>query len=189
MDPTLSTAAPAAPQPRLEALHSVRAWRGGRPAWARVLALLAPVAFAAAGFVLTLGAAQARVDIQFDPMRPALPQSISADIVAGAASAATGSPGSNGLPTLRGTRSATPGATAGGDLSALVDDTWVRRGDVVAGYRVTALRIDGIELVQLADPTQRLSLRLNPVSVNRSPSTPAPKESPTWNAPALEKKP
>ena len=68
------------------------------------------------------------------------------------------------LPTLKITRM----SGSAGALSALVDDTWVRRGDVVAGYRVTALRTESIELVNLAESTQRLTLRLNPVVVDRA---------------------
>ena len=74
-------------------------------------------------------------------------------------------------------------------LSALVDDTWVRRGDVVAGYRVTALRNESIDLVNVAEPTLRLTLRLNPVSVDRGEAPQAPKAVSAWTPSAQEKKP
>ena len=99
-------------------------------------------------------------------MRPA-PASSPAAAVAGAAASATSAeapPAAPALPTLKITRM----SGSAGALSALVDDTWVRRGDVVAGYRVTALRTESIELVNLAESTQRLTLRLNPVVVDRA---------------------
>jgi hypothetical protein len=169
------------PNARMAAVRSVRSWRN-RPSRAmRVIALMAPIAAVLACCFLAFGDAQARVQIDYDPMRPA-PQT-AAPATAGLGGAAPDSPAAApAMPTLKITRTAGSGAA----LSALVDDTWVRRGDVVAGYRVTALRTESIDLVSVAEPALRLTLRLNPVAVERhDPARPPP----SWPPLALEKKP
>lgn len=176
MDPTLNVEA----HPRLAAVRAVRHWRGGQSLLARLAALIVPiVAFLAWCFLVAgaTGVAQARVQIDFDPMRP--PASISPATAAASGAAAAAAPAVPALPTLKITRQ------TGAGLSALVDDSWVRRGDVVAGYRVTALRTESIDLVNVSDATQRLTLRLNPVSVDRNDATKAPAP---WPHLALEKK-
>ena len=185
MDPTLNTDA----HPRLAAMSSVRSWRSGRSWLARGLTLVVPIVAVLAWCFLALGTAQARVQIDFDPMRPPAAASAVAPAASGSTGAANASADApstaSALPTLKITR--TTGNA--GALSALVDDTWVRRGDVVAGYRVAALSTESIELVNLAEPTRRLTLRLNPVTVDRTEATkPSTKAAPSWPPVALEKK-
>ena len=183
------------PNPRLAELRAVRSWRACHSWPARAFTLVVPIAAFLAWCFLALGAAQARVQIEFDPMRPAAGANAAsatnaataaqpAASAASGAAAAEAAPAAAALPTLKITR--LTGAGSPGALSALVDDTWVRRGDVVAGYRVTALRTESIDLVTLAEPTQRLTLRLNPVVVDRNDAT---KAAPAWAPLALEKKP
>jgi hypothetical protein len=183
MDSTLNARTNPRTNPRLEAVRAVRSWRAGHSLPARVFTLAVPVAAFLAWCFLSLNTAQARVQIHFDPMRPAVattPASPGAPAASGAATAEAPS-ATPALPTLKITRQ----VGTDGSLSALVDDTWVKRGDVVAGYRVTALRTESIDLVSLADATQRLTLRLNPVTVNRNDTSKAPA---AWPALALEKK-
>ena len=180
------------PNPRLAELRAVRSWRACHSLPARAFTLVVPIAAFLAWCFLALGAAQARVQIEFDPMRPATSANatnaataaLPAASAASGAAAADAAPAAAALPTLKITR--LTGAGSPGALSALVDDTWVRRGDVVAGYRVTALRTESIDLVTLAEPTQRLTLRLNPVVVDRNDAV---KAAPAWAPLALEKKP
>jgi hypothetical protein len=179
MDSTLNTASNAQANPRMAAVRDARSWRAGQWLPARVATLVVPIAAFLAWCFLALNSAQARVQIDFDPMRP---PAAAAPVEAGASGAAEAAPAAPAMPTLKITRQIGSGSTA---LSALVDDTWVRRGDVVAGYRVTALRTESIDLVSVAEPTLRLTLRLNPVSVERAE---APKAPPPWPALALEKK-
>lgn len=180
MDSTLNPAQTADPTPRLAAMRAVRSWRANPNLPARVATLVLPIVAVLAWCFLALDPAQASVQIHFDPMRPpaaAVPVALAAS---GAAEATPATPAAPALPTLKITRQV--GGTA---MSALVDDTWVRRGNVVAGYRVTALRTESIELVSVAEPSLRLTLRLNPVTVDRADAAKAP---PAWSALALEKK-
>jgi hypothetical protein len=175
MDPTLNVEA----HSRLEAVRAVRNWRGGHSLAARLVTLIVPIVAFLAWCFLVVGAAgpaQARVQIDFDPMRPPVSASPVAQSASGAAAEA---PAVSALPTLKITRQ------TGAGLSALVDDSWVRRGDVVAGYRVTALRTESIDLVNLNDASQRLTLRLNPVTVDRNDAAKPPS---SWPPLALEKK-
>ena len=191
MDSTLTPAVEPVANPRRAAVLDVRSWRAGHHLPARVVTLVVPIVSFLAWCFLALNAAQARVQIDFDPMRPpAAAVPIAAAAASGAvdaASAAPTTPATPALPTLKITRQIGSGAAA---LAALVDDTWVRRGDVVAGYRVTALRTESIDLVSVAEPSLRLTLRLNPVSVDRSElrQGEAARSPPTWPALALEKK-
>lgn len=173
MDPTLNLD----PHHRLHMLRSVRAWRSAHSWRLRAATLLATLVAFVAACLLAVGTVQARVDIEFDPMRPGVAPGVSAH-AATAAGADAPSATPTGVPTLRITRMNAPGTANAGVLSALVDDTWVRRGDVVAGYRVTALRHESIDLVNVAEPTLRLTLRLNPVSVERTESAQAAEKSP-----------
>jgi hypothetical protein len=172
--------------PRLAALQSVREWRAQQALRLRAVGVFLVTGVILGCCALLFGTAQARVQIDFDPMRPALPSTPAEPAASGVAGgeARTSAPTT---PTLRVTR--TPGG-ANGPSSALVDDTWVRRGDVVAGYRVTALRTESVDLVSLADATQRLTLRLNPVAVERKGALASPPASPAAVSPsALEKRP
>jgi hypothetical protein len=165
---------------RLAAVREVRSWRAGQWLPVRVATLLMPILAVLAWVFLALNTAQARVQIDHDPMRPpaaALPAPAAAS---GATEAAPATPTTPAMPTLKITRQI--GANA---ISALVNDTWVRRGDVVAGYRVTAVRTESIDLVSMAEPGLRLTLRLNPVTVDRADTA---KPAPAWPALALEKK-
>lgn len=164
---------------RLAAVRAVRSWRAGHSLPARAFTLLVPVAAFLAWCFLVMNTVQARVQIHFDPMRPAVVATPGAPAASGAVPAEA-APAAPALPTLKITRQ------TGTGLSALVDDTWVKRGDVVGGYRVTALHTESIDLVNLADATQRLTLRLNPVMVNRNDSGKAPPTA--WPPLALEKK-
>jgi hypothetical protein len=177
MDPTLNADA----HPRLTAMRSVRSWRSGQWLLARLVTLIVPILVFLAWCFLAIGNAQARVQIDFDPMRPP-PAASAAAPAAGGTAAAEAASAAPALPTLKITRM----TGSAGVLSALVDDTWVRRGDVVAGYRVTTLRTESVDLVNLADPTQRLTLRLNPVAVERP--TEGSKPPTAWPSLALEKK-
>ena len=174
MDSTLNSN----PNQRLAAVRAVRSWRAGQHLPARVATLLVPIVAFLAWCFLALNSAQARVQIDFDPMRPPA----AAVPVAAGASGAEAAPAAPALPTLKITRQIGTGAAS---LAALVDDTWVRRGDVVAGYRVTALRTESIDLVSVAEPSLRLTLRLNPVTVERAEAS---KATPAWPPLALEKK-
>lgn len=173
---------------RLAAVREVRAWRAGQSLPARMATLLVPLVAVLAWCFLALDPVQARVQIDFDPMRP--PAAVVAPAAAASATgdgAAAAAPApSPGVPTLRITRQIGTGSNGSAAvLAALIDDTWVRRGDVVAGYRVTALRTESIDLVSTTEPGVRLTLRLNPVSVDR---TDVPKAASAWPAVALEKK-
>ena len=124
---------------RLAELRALRRWRAGHSWAARTLALIVPVLAALVGCLLAVGNVQAKVQIEFDPMRPAMPATPPAAAASGVAAtdaAVLAAPAAPALPTLRITRLVGGGVaaagTAGTVLSALVDDTWVRRGDVVA---------------------------------------------------------
>ena len=188
MDSTLTPAVEPVANPRRAAVLDVRSWRAGHHLPARVVTLVVPIVSFLAWCFLALNTAQGRVQIDFDPMRPpAAAVPVAAVPASGAVEAAPAAPATPALPTLKITRQIGSGAAA---LAALVDDTWVRRGDVVAGYRVTALRTESIDLVSVAEPSLRLTLRLNPVSVDRSElrQGEAARSPPTWPALALEKK-
>ena len=194
MDSTLTPAVEPVANTRRAAVLEVRSWRAGHHLPARVVTLVVPIVSFLAWCFLALNTAQARVQIDFDPMRPpAAAVPVAAAAASGAVDAASAAPNTPNtpatpaLPTLKITRQIGSGAAA---LAALVDDTWVRRGDVVAGYRVTALRTESIDLVSVAEPSLRLTLRLNPVSVDRSElrQGEAARSPPTWPALALEKK-
>ena len=180
MDSALNPARNPEATPRLAAMRAVRSWRANPNLPARVATLVLPIVAVLAWCFLALDPAQARVQIDFDPMRPPTAAVPMAAAASGAAEATLATPAAPVLPTLKITRQI--GGTA---MSALVDDTWVRRGDVVGGYRVTALRTESIDLVSVDPPLLRLTLRLNPVSVNRAEAANAP---PAWPALALEKK-
>lgn len=166
MDSTLNPTLEPVASPRLAAVRDVRSWRAGQWLPARVATLVVPIAAFLAWCFLALNTAQARVQIDFDPMRPPAAAVPAETAASGPTDVAPAAPA---LPTLKITRQIGSGGAA---LSALVDDTWVRRGDVVAGYRVTALRTESIDLVSVADPGLRLTLRLNPVTVERSEVSP-----------------
>lgn len=180
MDSALNPARNPEATPRLAAMRAVRSWRAGQHLPARMATLLVPIVALLAWCFLALDPAQARVQIDFDPMRPPAAAEPAASAGPAASGAAEASPAAPVLPTLKITRQV--GGTA---MSALVDDTWVRHGDVVAGYRVTALRTESIDLVRVEPPSLRLTLRLNPVSVDRADAARAPL---AWPALALEKK-
>ncbi len=183
MDSALNPARNSEATSRLAAMRAVRSWRAGQHLPARMATLLVPIVALLAWCFLALDPAQARVQIHFDPMRPpaaAVPAAPAAPAGPAASGAAEATPAAPALPALKITRQV--GGTA---MSALVDDTWVRHGDVVAGYRVTALRTESIDLVRVEPPSLRLTLRLNPVSVDRADAARAPL---AWPALALEKK-
>lgn len=177
MDPTLNLDQDRDQDHRLPVPCSVRAWRAAHSWRLRGTALLATLAAFLATVLMVAAPAHARVNIEFDPMRPGVAPGVGADAgtAAGTDTASTPTPG---VPTLRITRMNAPGTEGAGVFSALVDDTWVRKGDVVAGYRVTALRLESIDLVNVAEPALRLTLRLNPVSVERSEWAQVPEKSP-----------
>lgn len=124
--------------------------------------------------------AHAGVQIQDDPMRPALTGVTAAGVgMSGSNSAlnplnktsadAIGSPPVAAQFSLKVTRAnrAYPSV-----FVALIDDTWVKRGDLLAGHRVVAVNAESVELVDVANPAQRISLRMNPVTVQRVNSKP-----------------
>jgi hypothetical protein len=107
---------------------------------------------------------RAGVQIQDDPMRPPAPSAV-APAPANKANADTAAlPPAAGQLSLNVTRAnrANPAVYV-----ALVDNTWVKRGDVVAGHRVVAVRAESIDLVNVANPLQRMTLRMNPITVQR----------------------
>ncbi len=118
---------------------------------------------------------RAGVQIQDDPMRPAASSTVAPTAANRLAADAVAMPPVAGQLSLKVTRAnrANPAA-----FVALVDDTWVKRGDLVAGHRVVAVRAESIDLVNVANPSQRTTLRMNPITVQRldvvpSASTPA----------------
>jgi hypothetical protein len=111
---------------------------------------------------------RAGVQIQDDPMRPAT-ASVATPVPANKASADSVSlPNAAGQLSLKVTRAnrANPAV-----FVALVDDTWVKRGDLVAGHRVVAVHAESIDLVSVANPLQRMTLRMNPITVQRVNTT------------------
>lgn len=141
----------------------------------RVLKRVSMLASWCAGLgALSLGA-HAGVQVQDDPMRPASAGVAAAGVnpalnpsIKGGADAAV-SPSAAGQFSLKVTRANRAHPSV---FVALVDDTWVRRGDLLAGYRVVAVNAESVELVDVANPSQRISLRMNPVTVQRVNSTP-----------------
>jgi len=177
MDPTLNLDRVHDQDHPLQVLRPVRAWRASHSWRLRATALLATLAAFLATLLTVTGPVHARVNIEFDPMRPGVAPAVGADARAAPGTETPSAP-APGVPTLRITRMNAPGTEGAGVFSALVDDTWVRKGDVVAGYRVTALRLESIDLVNLAEPSLRLTLRLNPVSVERSEWAQVPEKAP-----------
>jgi hypothetical protein len=113
---------------------------------------------------------RAGVQIQDDPMRPATPSAVTPLPVNKASADTVALPPAAGQLTLKVTRAnrANPGV-----FVAMVDDTWVKRGDLVAGHRVVAVHAESIDLVNVANPAQRLTLRMNPITVQRVVTAPA----------------
>jgi hypothetical protein len=106
----------------------------------------------------------AGVQIQDDPMRPAVANIVVPSAVNKLTADAVAMPPAAGQLSLKVTRAnrANPAV-----FVALVDDTWVKRGDLVAGHRVLAVRAESIDLVNVANPLQRMTLRMNPITVQR----------------------
>ena len=107
---------------------------------------------------------RAGVQIQDDPMRPPTTTVVAPAPANKATADATAPPPAAGQLSLNVTRAnrANPAV-----FVAMVDNTWVKRGDVVAGHRVVAVRAESIDLVNLANPLQRMTLRMNPITVQR----------------------